>query len=69
MPNYFFEMITDGAWYVLAGPGFARDRSPQERFTLSVTTFNERAGFGRGHVYEHHTNGGEHLFPSVAREA
>ena len=65
-----------GVEYVLAGLQFARERFAPERFTLSVTTFNERAirvyeraGFERGHVYTHHTNGGEYLFLAMAREA
>jgi [ribosomal protein S18]-alanine N-acetyltransferase len=65
-----------GVEYVLAGLEFARERFSPERFTLSVTTFNERAirvyeraGFQRGHEYLHHTNGGEFLFLSMAREA
>jgi ribosomal-protein-alanine N-acetyltransferase len=65
-----------GVGYLLAGLEFARERFSPERFTLSVTTFNERAirayeraGFERGHVYTHHTNGGEYLFLSMAREA
>jgi [ribosomal protein S18]-alanine N-acetyltransferase len=65
-----------GVGYLLAGLEFARERFAPERFTLSVTTFNERAirtyeraGFERGHVYTHHTNGGEYLFLPMAREA
>jgi ribosomal-protein-alanine N-acetyltransferase len=65
-----------GTGYLLAGLQFARDRFSPERFTLSVTTFNERAirvyeraGFRRGDVYTHHTNGGEYLFLAMAREA
>src|SRR5215217_3457894 len=65
-----------GVGYLLAGLEFARNRFSPERFTLSVTTFNERAirvyeraGFRRGHVYTHHTSGGEYLFLSMAREA
>ena len=41
-----------------------------------MTTFNERAirvyeraGFRRGDVYTHHTNGGEYLFLAMARKA
>jgi ribosomal-protein-alanine N-acetyltransferase len=63
-----------GARSLLAG--LAREHFSPERFTLSVATFNERAiqvyeraGFQRNTVYTHHTNGGEHLFLSMAREA
>ena len=65
-----------GAGYLLAGLEYARERFAPEIFTLSVTTFNERAirvyeraGFERGHVYTHHTNGGDYLFLAMAREA
>ena len=65
-----------GVEYLLAGLEFARERFSPERFTLSVATFNERAirvyeraGFQRGAVYTHHTNGADHLFLSMAREA
>ncbi len=65
-----------GVGYLLAGLEFARERFSPERFTLSVTTFNERAikvyeraGFRRSHEYPHHTNGGEYLFVAMAREA
>ena len=65
-----------GVEYVLAGLEFARQRSSPERFTLSVATFNERAirvyeraGFRRGTVYTHHTNGADWLFLAMAREA
>ena len=65
-----------GVGYLFAGLEFARERFAPERFTLSVTTFNERAirvyeraGFERGHVYTHHTNGGEYLFLAMARKA
>ena len=65
-----------GLEYLLAGLEFARVRFSPEGFTLSVATFNERAilvyeraGFQRDTVYEHHTNGGEYLFMSMAREA
>jgi ribosomal-protein-alanine N-acetyltransferase len=65
-----------GVGYLLAGLEFARERFAPERFTLSVTTFNERAirvyeraGFERGHLYRHHTNGGEYLFLAMSREA
>jgi [ribosomal protein S18]-alanine N-acetyltransferase len=65
-----------GVGYLLAGLEFARKRFSPERFTLSVATFNERAilvyeraGFRRGTVYEHNTNGGEYPFLAMAREA
>jgi [ribosomal protein S18]-alanine N-acetyltransferase len=65
-----------GVEYLLSGLEFARERFSPERFTLSVTTFNERAirvyeraGFVRGHVYTHHTNCGEYLFLAMGREA
>ena len=65
-----------GIGYLLAGLEFARKRFSPEGFTLSVATFNERAilvyeraGFRRGSEYTHHTNGGEYLFLSMAREA
>jgi [ribosomal protein S18]-alanine N-acetyltransferase len=65
-----------GVEYVLAGLEFARQRFSPERFTLSVATFNERAirvyeraGFRRGTVYTHHTNGADWLFLAMAREA
>ena len=65
-----------GNGYLLAGLEFARKRFSPEGFTLSVATFNERAilvyeraGFRRGSEYIHHTNGGEYLFLSMAREA
>ena len=65
-----------GVVYLLAGLEFARERFSPERFTLCVTTFNERAikvyeraGFRQGHEYLHHTNGSEYLFVAMAREA
>ena len=65
-----------GLEYLLAGLEFAEERFSPGRFTLSVATFNERAilvyeraGFRRGTVYTHHTNGGDYLFLSMAREA
>jgi len=65
-----------GVEYLLAGLEFARERFSPERFTLSVATFNERAiqvyeraGFRKGTVYKHNTNGGEYLFLSMEREA
>jgi len=65
-----------GAEFVLSGLAFARERFSPARFTLSVATFNDRAisvygraGFRRGEVYLHETNGGEHEFLSMEREA
>ena len=65
-----------GVGYVLAGLEFARERFSPERFTLSVATFNERAievyeraGFRRGAVYTHHTNGADYPFLPMARDA
>jgi [ribosomal protein S18]-alanine N-acetyltransferase len=65
-----------GVGYLLAGLEFARERFSPGRFTLSVATFNERAikayeraGFRRGGVYMHHTNGADHPFLAMAREA
>ena len=65
-----------GLDYLLAGLQFARERFSPTRFTLAVATFNERAirvyeraGFRRGNVYMHHTNGGEFRFLAMAREA
>jgi ribosomal-protein-alanine N-acetyltransferase len=65
-----------GLDYLLAGLEFARERFSPRRFTLSVATFNERAievyeraGFRRGAVYMHHTNGADFQFLAMAREA
>jgi len=65
-----------GVEFVLAGPAFARERFSPRRFILSVATFNgraigvyERAGFRRGEVFMHHTNGGEHEFLRMERGA
>jgi ribosomal-protein-alanine N-acetyltransferase len=65
-----------GVEYLLADLEFARERFSPERFTLSVATFNERAirvyeraGFRWGALYTHHTNGADHLFLAMAREA
>jgi hypothetical protein len=43
--------------------------SDPDGFRLSVATFNERAGFGRGEVFMHHTNGGDHPFLLMTRGA
>jgi len=58
-----------GASFLAAGLEFARARFAPERFTLAVATFNERAitvyeraGFARGRVYMHWTNGAEWEF-------
>ena len=65
-----------GAEFVLAGLAFAREWFSPRRFTLSVAVFNaraicvyERVGFRRGRTYTHETNGGEHEFLSMWREA
>ncbi len=65
-----------GAEFVLSGLAFARERFSPTRFTPSVATFNGRAisvygraGFPRGEVYLHETNGGEHGFLHTEREA
>ncbi len=65
-----------GLGFLLAGLRFARRRFDPVAFGLSVAAFNERAirvyeraGFRRGEVYAHRTNGGEHLFLAMTREA
>lgn len=65
-----------GLGFVLAGLDFARERFASRRFTLSVATFNARAievygraGFRRGEVYTHETNGGRYEFLRMWREA
>lgn len=65
-----------GLEYLLAGLEFARKRFSPGRFTLAVATFNgraievyERAGFQRGAVYTHHTNGANFRFLAMARDA
>ena len=65
-----------GVDFVRSGLEFAMERFSPERFTLSVATFNaraigvyERAGFRKGEVYTHETNGGEHEFLSMWWEA
>ena len=64
-----------GVEYLPAGLEFARERFSPERFTLSVAIFNERAigvyeraGFRRGAVYTHHTNGADFPFLAMDRE-
>ena len=65
-----------GAEFVLAGLAFGRERFSPRRFTLSVATFNgraiavyERAGFRRGEIHTHETNGGEYELLYMWREA
>jgi [ribosomal protein S18]-alanine N-acetyltransferase len=65
-----------GLEFMLAGLEFARRRFDPEGFSLSVATFNERAirvyeraGFRRGEVYVHHTNGADYPFLLMTREA
>ncbi len=65
-----------GLGFLLEGLEFARRRFSPEGFRLSVATFNERAilvyeraGFRRVKVFTHHTNGGEHPFLLMTREA
>jgi [ribosomal protein S18]-alanine N-acetyltransferase len=65
-----------GLGFLLAGLEFARRRFSPASFRLSVATFNERAilvyeraGFRRVKVFMHHTNGGEHPFLLMTREA
>jgi [ribosomal protein S18]-alanine N-acetyltransferase len=62
--------------FLAAGLHFARGRFAPERFTLAVATFNERAitvyeraGFARGRVYVHSTNGAEWEFLEMSRRA
>ena len=65
-----------GAQFVMSGLAFAMERFSPRPFTHSVATFNgraigvyERVGFRRGRTYTHETNGGEHEFLSMWREA
>jgi [ribosomal protein S18]-alanine N-acetyltransferase len=65
-----------GLGFMLAGLEFACRHFSPTGFRLSVATFNERAilvyeraGFRRGEVFTHHTNGGDHPFLSMTREA
>ncbi len=63
-----------GLPFLLAGLDFARATLSPTTFRLAVATFNrrairvyERAGFERGRVYMHHTNGGEYEFMDMTR--
>lgn len=65
-----------GLGFLASGLKFALQRFAPARFTLAVAAFNERAirvyeraGFGRGEVFSHETNGGEHDFVSMRRDA
>ena len=65
-----------GAAFLAAGLDFARERFAPDRFTLAVATFNERAitvykraGFARGRVYMHWTNGAEWEFLEMSSPA
>ena len=65
-----------GASFLAAGLEFARARFAPKRVTLAVATFNERAitvyeraGFARGRVYMHWTNGAEWEFIEMIRSA
>lgn len=65
-----------GTEFCRAGLEFARSRFAPRRFTLAVAAFNgrairvyERLGFRRVGVFTHETNGGEHEFLSMEREA
>jgi ribosomal-protein-alanine N-acetyltransferase len=65
-----------GLGFLRAGLEFARRRFSPEGFRLTVATFNERAirvyeraGFRRVKVFIHHTNGVEHPFLLMTREA
>jgi ribosomal-protein-alanine N-acetyltransferase len=65
-----------GLELVLAGLEFGRRHFAPAGFRLAVATFNERAiqvyesaGFRRVTVFTHHTNGGDHPFLLMTREA
>ena len=65
-----------GGSFLAAGLEFAQTQFVPARFVLSVATFNERAitvyeraGFARGRVYMHCTNGAEWEFIEMSRSA
>lgn len=65
-----------GLGFLLSGLEFAGERFMPGRFTLAVAAFNgrairvyERAGFRRGEVFAHETNGGRHEFLGMWRDA
>jgi [ribosomal protein S18]-alanine N-acetyltransferase len=65
-----------GLGFLRAGLEFARRRFSPEGFRLTVATFNERAirvyeraGFRHVKVFMHYTNGAEHPFLLMTREA
>ena len=65
-----------GLEFLLAGLEFGRRRFAPAGFRLAVATFNgraiqvyERAGFRPTTVFTHHTNGGDHPFLLMTREA
>ena len=65
-----------GLGFMLAGLEFARRRFSPTGFRLMVATFNERAilvyeraGFRRTEDFTHRTNGGDHPFLLMTREA
>ncbi len=65
-----------GLEFLLAGLEFGRRQFAPAGFRLAVATFNERAiqvyeraGFGRVTVFTHHTDGADHPFLLMTREA
>ena len=65
-----------GYGFVMAGLDFGRRCFDPSGFRLFVATFNERAirlyeraGFGRGEIFVHHTDGADHPFLLMTREA
>ena len=65
-----------GGGYVEACLAFARERFRPARFRLAVAAFNrraitvyERAGFQAVEEFDHWTNGGEHRFVRMERDA